>query len=184
MSRQSRWLGAFGRHRYKAFLLLLLLAAGCASYERRPLAREEFVRHLTDRTPASAFAFDSATQPTGEMGLTLAEARTVALFYNPALRTARMKAQVPVLSATKAGLWDDPELSFDGLRILKSVDKPWIVGSSLAFTVPLSGRLNVEKTKANAEGRAALVEAWAVEQDTIRQLETEWADLAAASIRT
>ena len=91
-----------------------------------------------------------------------------------------MKAQVPVLSATKAGLWDDPELSFDGLRILKSVDKPWIIGSSLGFTLPLSGRLGVERARANVEGRAALVEAWAVEQEIVSQLETEWADLAAA----
>lgn len=180
MSLPLRWLGAFRRHRHKAFLLLPLLAAGCASYERGPLAREEFARQLTDRNPASVLASDSAAKPVGEAGLTLAEARMVALFYNPALRTARMKAQVPVLSATKAGLWDDPELSFDALRILKSVDKPWIVGSSLAFTVPLSGRLNVEKTKANAEGRAALVEAWAVEQEIIRQLEAEWADHVAA----
>jgi len=118
--------------------------------------------------------------PVGEEGITLAEARTIALFYNPAMRAARMKAQVPVMSATKAGLWDDPELSFDGLRILQSVDKPWIVGSSLAFTLPLSGRLNVEKTKANAEGRAALVEAWSVEQEILERLESEWADCAAA----
>ena len=180
MSLPSRWRGAFGRHRHKAFLLLPLLAAGCASYERRPLAREEFARQLTDRNPASAFASDSVTKPVGEAVLTLAEARTVALFYNPALRAARMKAQVPVLSATKAGLWDDPELSFDGLRILKSVDKPWIIGSSLGFTLPLSGRLGVERARANVEGRAALVEAWAVEQEIVSQLETEWADLAAA----
>ena len=44
----------------------------------------------------------------------------------------------------------------------------------------MSGRLNVEKTKANAEGRAALVEAWAVEQEVIGQLEAEWADCTAA----
>jgi len=180
VSSQSRWRGAFRRHRLEVFLLLPLLAAGCASYERRPLAREEFARQLTDRSPASVLAPDSVTKPIGEEGLTLAEARMIALFYNPALRAARLKAQVPVLSATKAGLWEDPELSFDGLRILKSVEKPWIVGSSLAFTLPLSGRLHVEKAKAHAEGRAALVEAWAVEQDIIRQLEVEWADRTGA----
>lgn len=180
MSPQSRWRGVFGRHRHKVLLLLPLLVAGCASYERRPLAREEFTRQLADQNPASALPTDSQTRPFGDAGVTLAEARIVALFHNPAARAARMKAQVPVLSAAKAGLWDDPELSFDGLRILQSVDKPWIIGSSLAFTLPLSGRLNVEKAKAKAEGRAALVEAWGVEQEILGKLETEWADCAAA----
>lgn len=180
MSPQSRWRGVFGRHRHKVLLLLPLLVPGCASYERRPLAREEFTRQLADRNPASALATDSKAKPIADAGMTLAEARIVALFYNPAARVARMKAQVPVVSATKAGLWDDPELSFDGLRILKSVDKPWIIGSSLAFTLPVSGRLSVEKAKASAEGRAALVEAWVVEQGILGRLEAEWADCAAA----
>lgn len=179
MSHLSRWRGALWRHGCRTLLILPLLAAGCASYERMPLVREDFTRQLDDRSPAGVPP-GSAEKPLGEAGVTLADARTIALFYNPALRSARLRAQVPVVSATKAGLWDDPELSFDGLRILKSVDKPWIIGSSLAFTLPVSGRLSVEKAKASAEGRAALVEAWAVEQEILGLLEAEWADCAAA----
>lgn len=174
MSPLSRWRGAVWRHAHGVLLLPLVLG-GCASYERQPLAPEEFTRQLADRNPASVPTSGIAAQG----GIDLADARTIALFYNPTARAARARAQIPVLSAMKAGLWDDPELSFDGLRILQSVEKPWIVGSSLAFTLPLSGRLSVEKTKATAEGRAALVEAWVAEQEIIAHLEAEWARCAA-----
>jgi cobalt-zinc-cadmium efflux system outer membrane protein len=148
------------------------LAAGCATYERQPLVRSEFVQEYTERST-------SALNVPETEALGLEEAKAVALFFNPAVRSARLKAQIPVLSATKAGLWDDPELSIDALRILQSVEKPWIIGSSIAFTLPISGRLHVEKARANAEARAALVAAWVAEQEVLQELEFEWADAIA-----
>lgn len=161
--RHSRWM--------VPSLLLALAAGGCATYEAQPLRPAEVLSELSERR---------AHRGVESAALSREDARAAALLFNPALRTARLRAQVPVLSATKAGLWDDPTLSFDVMRIIKSVEEPWIIGTSLAFTLPLSGRLNAEKTKASAEGCAALVGAWAAEQELLRDLDVAWAEAAAA----
>lgn len=107
-------------------------------------------------------------------GVSMGEAQMIALVYNPDLRVARLKANVAAATAKHAGLWDDPTVSFDVLRVTDGVPKPWIVGSSISLTVPLSGRLRVEKSQAKAAMHAELdrvaEEEWRVSND----LEKTW----------
>ena len=84
------------------------------------------------------------------VSFTIGEGETVALVFNPDLRVARLRVGVAEATAEYAGLWDDPELSIDVLNITSSVPNPWVLGSALAFTIPVSGRLRVEKARADA----------------------------------
>ncbi len=161
----------------------LALVAGCAGYDRKPLSGDDFGRVLEQRTPGAvgmAEAVRSADYAPAD-GLSPAEAELLALYLNPRLRAAREAAKVPAAAARYAGLWDDPEIGADALRILDDVDEPWIAGASLSFTIPISGRLAVAKKRAEAEALAALVEAWAEEQAVLRDLRVAWAEWEAAA---
>jgi cobalt-zinc-cadmium efflux system outer membrane protein len=113
-------------------------------------------------------------------GLTLAEAEVVALFYNPGLRLARLRAGVAGTEATHAGRWQDPVLGFNGERVLANVDRPWIVGGTLDVTIPLSGRLRAEKARAGAAHTAELSRVAAREWETRAHLRQAWLEWSAA----
>ncbi len=141
-----------------------------AAYARR-LARD-------DRAdPAAAADYDPAD------GLSLGEAEAVALLFNPELRLARLKADVPRLGAAEAGRWEDPELGFDAERILQSVRDPWVLAGTLSLTIPLSGRLGVEKRKANADATAGRLRALAEERRVLADLRAEWIEWSAIGER-
>ncbi|MCX7045561.1 MAG: TolC family protein [Candidatus Sumerlaeota bacterium] len=163
--------------------------AGCSTYAPRAIRSNELLEEFFARAPDSKAAREFAASLAGQSedisldagdGLTLAEAEMVALFYNPQLRAARLRARIPSLAAAKAGLWEDPELSADAMRILKSVDRPWILGTSLRFTIPISGRLKAEKQKAAAQSAVALQEAYLAEQEKLAELRREWIEWSAA----
>lgn len=136
----------------------IALLAGCEKYERQPLdlvahrasfdqraievgRLEDFVErlHQLGSTVPSAFAFED--------GLTPEEGEVVALFYNPDLRLARLDAGVAEATFDNAGLWDDPEFRFDGAEIWNP-SAPFEFGLGLTLTIPVSGRLEVEKARA------------------------------------
>src|SRR5687768_15526793 len=129
--------------------LLILCLCGCAQYTPAPLDPSADLAELMARSPASgdvaAYARSLAEHDPAAVrydpsdGLSLAEAEVVALFFNPSLRAARLKAAVPLASAEHAGRWEDPELVVDAERILQSVEDPWVLGGVLNFTLPLSG---------------------------------------------
>jgi len=175
----SRWPGAMVRRRHRAILVfaLPLIAAGCATYKREPLSRDALIQQISQRNASDG---RSGASDSDSVTVGLADAKRVALLYNPTLRAARLRANVAVMSATQAGLLSDPELSFDVTRLAHFAENPWTVGSSLAMSLPLSGRLSLEKRMANAEGHAALVEAWTIEQEFLHELELVWIEAAAA----
>ncbi len=107
-------------------------------------------------------------------GVSLSEAEMIALVYNPDLRVARLKANVAAATVKHAGLWDDPKVSFDVLKVTNSVPKPWTIGSSISLTVPLSGRLRVEKSQAKAVMHAELDRVAEEEWRVSRDLEKKW----------
>lgn len=160
-------------HPITAALLLVLMsaaAAGCQRYEPRPLDLRAYQRGYLKRGAALGAA------PAAELadGLTLAEAETLALLLNPDLRAARLRARVPEVAAMAAGRWQDPELSFDVLRVLAGVPHPWILASGLAFTVPLSGTLAADRAAAWAASDAAWAEAALQEWRLVNDLHERW----------
>ena len=174
-------------------LLVLALLAGCTTYrpERLDLpahaekwrtqgASSEKVGAFAKRVAESALdtvAFDPNN------GLALSEGELIALVFNPDLRLARSRARVAEENATFAELWDDPELSFDVLKITKSVPDSWIVGSALSLTVPVSGRLGVEKKRAKAEFKAELDRVAEAEWKVQLDLRDAWVDWSALRLR-
>lgn len=176
-----------------AVAVALTMLTGCQSFEPSPLnpiahaeqwrSRDlsgEQVRQFASRLETitnRSVAFDAAD------GLTLAEGELVALVYNPDLRVARLKAGVARASAEHAGRWDDPELSLDVLKITKSVPDPWIVGSALSLTIPVSGRLQVEKARAEAAVHSELGRVAEEEWKTRRDLRATWLSWSANRLR-
>lgn len=180
--------------KYAAQWLVLVVAAcplGCATYSPRPLepraAHElwrargadspevaEFVRRLQAQGRAAPATFDPAD------GLTLAEAELIALFYNPSLRLARVRAGITRATARFAGLWADPELSIGAERVIESVEHPWVVAGALDLTLPVSGRLGAEKARAQAEHAADIARIAEQEWDVRSRLRRAWVEWSAA----
>ena len=174
--------------------LAALLLAGCQKYQPMPLDLAGTDAALLARDPASgevvAYAEHLAALSTNlgvkydpSDGLSLPEAEVVALFFNPTLRQARLQARVPAVGAQEAGRWEDPELSVDGARILDSVDKPWVLGGLLSFTLPISGRLGVAKRQALAEADAGMLRAHLQERQIVAELRSRWLEWSALQQR-
>ena len=106
---------------------LLLVMAGCQHYARQPLDLErhastwrgrnleadpvmEYARRLATETNEDSRPFNSKD------GLSCREAEAVALHFNPKLRLARARAEVPLVNAREAGWWPDPEFEVEVLR--------------------------------------------------------------------
>lgn len=172
-----------------------LTLAGCQSYTARPLDLDAHAQAVASRAGelrgvgelARRLDAASGVMPPTEFdpadGLTLAEGEAVALVYNPQLRVARLKAGVALATARTAGLWEDPEFGFDLEHILSGVDNPWVVGATLSITLPISGRLDAEKTLASTEHRAAIARVTADEWHTRTQLRQAWLEWSAYSLR-
>ncbi len=142
----------------------LVALTGCQSYERRPLDMDGTRNAWLTRSPAdpSVLTFARTLSQTESNaaygtfdpsdGLTLAEAEAVALVFSPDLRLARLEANVTRATAAHAGLWQDPVLGVDMERVVSGAGgaNPWVVGSTLGLTIPISGRLHAEKARAGA----------------------------------
>ena len=164
----------------------LAVLAGCQSYEPRPLDPGGHIDAWSSRSPSDESfrmfldALDTQAHPGSfdlSDGIHLHEAERIALFYNPDLRLARLRAEVRAGVAEFSGRWDDPEFSVDALRVTENVPDEWIIGSSLTVTIPISGRLRAERDRAEASLRAALSgvveEEWAV-RSRVRDAWYEW----------
>jgi cobalt-zinc-cadmium efflux system outer membrane protein len=169
-------------------LIALAGLAGCQKYRPSPLDIGDHGSRWETRDPASAEVADYAARLAKldypmlapfdlSDGMSLREAEVVALFFNPKLRVARLKANVPLLGAREAGRWEDPQLAIDGERIVKSVDEPWVLGGTINFTIPISGRLRVERARAFAEADAERLRAYVEETAVVAELRTAWAEL-------
>lgn len=183
------------RHRVFPLLAAGLAAVGCqapsvevprlvpdtiAWNARSP--RQESVRAyaaaLNRLNPRSGGDFDAAD------GLTLEEAESVALIFNPDLRVARLEARIPLVGACQSGVPDDPRLQFDVLRVLQSISSPWVLATGLGFTIPLSGRLAAERVRAFAEADAALRAALVSEWSLVVRLREAWIEWSATEDRS
>ena len=162
----------------------LLFFAGCQTYQPEALSRPVHMQEWEAREP-SGESVQKFAKRLGETtsykrafdasdGLSLGEGETVALVFNPDLRVARLRAGVAEATAEYAGLWDDPSLSIDVLNVTSNVPDPWIIGSALSFTIPISGRLRVEKARAEAAKYAELERVAEAEWKVLRDVAEEW----------
>ena len=176
--------------RLSVLIVVPLVLSACQRYTPAPLdlaahhaaiyARDisdgrvgEYARRLAETGRVPLTPYDPAD------GLSLDEAEVVALMFNPDLRLARLRAEVPRVGAAEAGRWEDPELGVDAERIIESVEHPWVLGGTLSFTVPLSGRLGVERQKAGAEAAAEELRALAAERRVVAELRADWVEWSA-----
>jgi cobalt-zinc-cadmium efflux system outer membrane protein len=172
--------------------LLAIVAGGCQSYERRPLDVSAHQAAFLARTPESpevqSFAATLLTQSTDVLefnpndGISCAEAEVIALVFNADLRLARLRAGVTRATAENAGLWEDPTIGVDLTRIVESTPEPWKVFTSVGITIPISGRLEIEKQRAGVEHAAELArvaqQEWSVRM-SVRRAWSEWSALDA-----
>lgn len=133
-----------------AILAFSLAISGCRSYERRSIDlaahRDAFLSGAT--LPDEAAAVLTSAELESRVGVTAAE--EVALLLNPQLRLARWQAGVARASADNAGLWDDPTIGIDLSKLLEGPSQGWEVLGSVGLTIPLSGRLSLERDAAQS----------------------------------
>jgi cobalt-zinc-cadmium efflux system outer membrane protein len=161
---------------FQTWLTAIPLAAasvlvGCQTYERSPLDLEAFRadldhRALEDPTPLEDF------DP--EDGISCAEGEVLALFYNPDLRIARAQAGVALATADTAGLWKDPVFGFDAAEVVNP-SGPFEFGLMASLTIPISGRLALEKDFADADYAATLLGLVDLEWKTRAEVRRVWA---------
>jgi outer membrane protein, heavy metal efflux system len=118
----------------------LALLTGCAAYEPKPVDWK-----------LEASALDAAP-PRIELSADDVRVRTVA--FSPELNVLRQKLAASEAKAGASGWWEDPSLDADLLRILSEPENPLVYGSSVAFTLPLSGIPGLEKKAAEAYAEA------------------------------
>lgn len=173
----------------------VLAVSGCQSYapkppdlsgqhqawlERHPSSDEvkRFVQMLRERGGEGR-----AIAEPGEGAMTIDQAEVVALVFNADLRLARLKAGIAQASADWAGLWEDPVLGVDLERMLSSGAHPWMAMTTVGFTLPISGRLEVEKRRAAAAHHAALHAVYEQEWQLRMAIGRAWAAWSMAALR-
>ena len=173
--------------------LALAALTSCQSYEPRPLDPAAHRAAWHGRTLADGYVEDflgrldrdldeQVTEFDPGDGLSLREGQLVALVFNPDLRLARLRVGRAAAIAEHASLWADPELSVDVLRITESVPDPWVITPSLAFTIPLSGRLAAEQDLADAVQRTAEHRALEAEWKVWYEVRRRWVEWSAARL--
>lgn len=166
---------------------LLLALGGCKSYERSTLdldrTQREFLLRALDgpvleEMNARAQASPGATAFDPSDGLSLAEAEAIALVFNRDLRIARLAAGVTQASAENGGLWRDPTLGVDLTQIVSGASQGLEAIVTVGFTLPISGRLELEKQRLGAEHAAELARVADREWQTIAALRRAWTERA------
>jgi hypothetical protein len=137
----------------KVFYVMVLAAtflAGCRSYEEKLIDWEK----------------EAQAGKTNVIYITkLEDASNLALIGNRELNMMRLKAGGSAKIAKESGWWDDPELDFDLMRIVNPSSHPFLGGGSIAFTIPLSGALKLDKKAAEAYAEADAADIRSAESD-------------------
>lgn len=181
-------------HSIRWVVLSTCFVTGCQVYAPAPVDLLAHARLFAERIPdgeiVRAFAQSLHPQAPGVDGfdvgdgLSLEEARLVALLFNPSLRAVRAQAEVARATAELAGLWEDPELSGSFFYVLENVwQHNWFAGAYVAQTLPITGRPGLEKALAESQHAQALIEARRSEADVLNRLDAAWARLSAARLR-
>ncbi len=178
-----------------ALAALVGLPAGCQTYKAKPLDlashRAAFLARTPDAPEVAEFARTLAAAPGAGSdagagadataapfdpsdGISLPEAEAIALVFNAELRQARHDAGVSEASAANAGLWQDPTVGFEFTRILESTVKPNEFFGTIGFTIPISGRLEIEKKRLGLAYAAELAHVAELEWRTRMEVRRAW----------
>jgi cobalt-zinc-cadmium efflux system outer membrane protein len=155
------------------------LLQGCQQYEPRPVDvaahRAEFLARTPDLAsgPGSGTAATPA-RPAGLPALTLEDAERVALYFNATLRRARREAGIALAASENGGLWTDPTVSLEFTRILQTVSNPNELFGGFNLSIPISGRLEIEKARLGLEHATALADVARLEWSTRMELRRTW----------
>jgi cobalt-zinc-cadmium efflux system outer membrane protein len=162
--------------------------SGCVSYESRPLQLDRTQRAYLLRA-LDGPVLDEWNTLRGERsdaalfdpsdGVSLAEAEAVVLVFNRDLRNARLAAGVTQASAENGGLWRDPSLGVDFSQIVSGASQGLETIVTIGFTLPLSGRLELEKKRLGAGHAAQLARVAAREWEVVAALRRAWTERAA-----
>ncbi|MBA3700720.1 MAG: TolC family protein [Planctomycetes bacterium] len=175
------------------FFCLALSLSGCATYREQPVDLAAFDAQWRSRhqqgDAVAAFARElyerGAAVParlTLADGIDLAEAEMLTLLWNPTLRQARAQAGIAAAEAGEAGALDAPEIGFDALHALESMAKPWTLAAAVSFTLPLSGRLGLQRTHAERLAQAERERLLTQEWSTLAVLRDAWIAWSAVSL--
>lgn len=171
--------------------LAVLFLAGCQTYTPEPVDLSAHAKLFAERMPDAesirALWSTARSQPAANRafdvtdGIDLDEGRCVALLFNPRLRAARLRAGIAKAVVDEAGRWQDPQLNASLTRILESsVQYPWLASGGVSLTVPLTGRLGLEKELATGEHAQAIAEARIAEAEILTQIDATWMRWSAA----
>ncbi len=176
-----------------ALSLPAFCAVSCQSYRAQPLELAAHQRAFVARTlpPSDLVQFTQSLeqQVPLEAGvvaddvISLHEAEAIAMVFNAQLRTARAAAAVACATAENSGLWEDPSLGVDLTRLLDGAADAWEAFGSISLVIPLSGRLDVERSR---DALAYAVEVARVRADEWRvrfELRRAWSAWAALQTR-
>lgn len=167
--------------------------SGCATYREQPVDLAAFDAQWRTRhqqgTAVTTFARDlherGAAVPVHialDDGIDLGEAEVLTLVWNPALRQARAQAGITAAEAPHAGTLEAPEVELDALHALESVANPWKLAGALSVSLPLSGRLGLQRAHAQrlaeAERAALLTQEWS----TLAVLREAWIAWSAVTV--
>ena len=155
------------------------LVTGCRTYEPAPIDLDRLERSFLERSvdAAPTSAGDAAEQP---VTLDLATAEQACLLLNADLRVRRAEAGVAEAAADWGGRWPDPVVGLDLTRLLASVSNPVELLGSIGFTLPVSGRLEIEKTRLGRAHARVLIELEALEWRTRLAVRDAWYRWSAA----
>ncbi|MSR41469.1 MAG: TolC family protein [Phycisphaerales bacterium] len=168
-----------------AMTCALVAAAGCQTYSSKPLDLATHQQAFLARTPTSEavadfalrIAQDGATEASTFVDaqcINLAQAEGLALVFNADLRQARSAAGIAQASAENAGTWQDPTIGVDFTRVLESAGNPNEYFGTLGLTIPISGRLEIEKQRLGLEHAAELARVASKEWNTRMEVRSAW----------
>jgi cobalt-zinc-cadmium efflux system outer membrane protein len=166
------------------FAAWMVLSFGCQTYDAAPLGLETFADVIVtepDVDGVAAFARRlsvSQGQPAEVFdlsdGISRHEAEAIALLYNPELRIRRARVAVAQAGAKHAGAWEDPHLEGELLRFTENMPDRWISAVGVQFTIPISGRLEVERDQAASRLTLAERRVVAAEWKTVGEVRSAW----------
>jgi outer membrane protein TolC len=148
------------------------LVSGCTAYQEKAIDPKEVSLAWAKIGPREATQLRNQSSNNSDSdynlndGISLREAEVTALFYNPLISASRIRSGLPEVQRKYAKLWEDPELDVDGEYFSSKQDDPLNYSGGLSLTIPLSGRLDVQKDIAeenlNAKKASLLAEEWAL----------------------